>query len=153
MRGRVKTVNDEREFGFIIGEDGNEYFFHFSNVISVDFPTKNSIVEFDTSNTEKGYSAKNINVKDIASKRPEIVKFGHVNIVLKNIKMYAIYSGYYEDFCEPTPPCGYREGRRFIDREHLCVQTFQGEKYRFFKDEIDFDIYIKEAELDRYFTM
>lgn len=152
MRGRVKTVNDEREFGFIIGEDGNEYFFHFSNVISVDFPTKNSIVEFDTSNTEKGLSAKNINVTEKASKRPEIVKFGHVNIVLKNIKMYAIYSGYYDYVSEPTMQ-GWREGTRLIDREHLCVQTFQGEKYRFFKDEVDFDIYKKEAELDRYFTM
>ncbi len=144
MRGRVKNVNDEREFGFIIGEDGNEYFFHFSNVISVDFPTKNSIVEFDSFNTEKGVSAKNVKVKEIALKKPEIVKFGHISIRLDSIKVYAVYTGYYDIIDDRW---------KEINRLHLCVETFQKDKYRFFQDEENFDVYEKKAELDRYFTM
>ena len=32
MLGTVKWFNVVRGFGFIIGDDGNEYFFHYSNI-------------------------------------------------------------------------------------------------------------------------
>lgn len=143
MRGRVKTVNEEREFGFIIGEDGNEYFFHFSNVISVDFPTKNSIVEFNGFETDKGHSAKDIKVKEIAVKRPEMIIIGSERIRLNSIKEYGVFSGYWR-----LGARGYED----IERLHLHVETFQKDIYRFFQDEENFDIYEKRNELDKYFT-
>lgn len=141
MKGRVKNVNEDREFGFILGEDGNDYFFHFSNVISVDLPTKNSIVDFETAQTEKGASATNIKIEDKAIKKPEFVKFGSVRIRLKNIKSYAIYSGYkdWEAY-----------DHRFVEMVHLKIETYQGDVFRF--TQANCDIYAKQAELDKYFT-
>lgn len=68
MRGRVKNINEQKEFGFIIGEDAKEYFFHFSNVLSVDLPTRNAIVDFEPQHNEKGMSAKDIKVMQKKSK-------------------------------------------------------------------------------------
>ena len=144
MKGRVKTVNDEREFGFIIGEDGNEYFFHFSNVISVDFPTKNSIVEFESTNTERGFSAKNIKVKEIAVKKPEFIICGHMSIRLDSIKSYAVYSGFWRRTNGPD---------EFVSRPFLEIVTHRNDEYDFYQDKVDFDIYKKKAELDKYLTM
>ena len=32
MLGKVKWFNDKKGFGFISGEDGNDYFLHFSKI-------------------------------------------------------------------------------------------------------------------------
>ena len=37
MKGTIKTVQRERGFGFIRGEDGREFFFHHSCVIGARF--------------------------------------------------------------------------------------------------------------------
>lgn len=34
MKGTIKNYNDEKNFGFIRGEDGKEYFFHSSAVVN-----------------------------------------------------------------------------------------------------------------------
>lgn len=150
MKGRVKNVNEDREFGFILGEDGVDYFFHYSNVISVDLPTKNSIVEFEVIQTEKGASASNIKVEEKVIKKPEFVKFGSVRIRLKNIKSYAIYSGYYEDGVKRASNGALYESTVLNSTYHLKVETYQNEVFRFKGDE--FDIYAKRDELDKYFT-
>lgn len=153
MKGRVKNVNEDREFGFILGEDGNDYFFHFSNVISVDLPTKNSIVDFETAQTEKGASATNIKIEDKAIKKPEFVKFGSVRIRLKDIKSYAIYSGYYETGIVEREPGNIQTsyvGNVYKSLYHLKITTFQKDVYRFTMKE--FDIEAKRDELDKYFT-
>ena len=150
MKGRVKNVNEDREFGFILGEDGNDYFFHFSNVISVDLPTKNSIVDFETAQTEKGASATNIKVEDKAVKKPEFVKFGSVRIRLKSIKSYAVYTGYYENGVKRNNIGALYETTVLNSVYHLKVETFQNEVFRFTSKDCDIDA--KIAELDKYFN-
>ena len=34
MNGTVKWFNAKKGYGFIVGKDGNEYFVHYSNIIS-----------------------------------------------------------------------------------------------------------------------
>ena len=46
MQGRVKAYNEDRAFGFIVGEDGQDYFFHLSNWKSVVPILRGCIVSF-----------------------------------------------------------------------------------------------------------
>ena len=36
MQGIVKTFDSEKGYGFIVGDDGKEYFIHYSNIIMND---------------------------------------------------------------------------------------------------------------------
>lgn len=62
MLGTVKWFNVVRGFGFIIGDDGNEYFFHYSNIKGKGFKKvhDNEDVEFEPSKNEKGFIALNV---------------------------------------------------------------------------------------------
>lgn len=62
MIGRVKFVRKEKSFGFIVGKDGKDYFFHMSAVVQFNEIAANHIVEFDIENTMKGKRAVNIKV-------------------------------------------------------------------------------------------
>ena len=57
MKGKVKFFNHEKEFGFIIGDDGKDYFVHKSGLkegLSID--TDDS-VEFTSERGDKGLKA------------------------------------------------------------------------------------------------
>jgi CspA family cold shock protein len=63
MKGTVKNVNDEKGFGFIVGEDGNEYFFHKSAVsrsFSFDRIVKKMAVEFEPEEGARGLRAEDV---------------------------------------------------------------------------------------------
>ena len=62
MQGRVKMFSQEKGYGFILGEDGYDYFCHISEIRSIDTPTVGSIVEFEASESERGKKAINITV-------------------------------------------------------------------------------------------
>lgn len=85
MRGRVKNINENKEFGFILGEDAKEYFFHFNNVKSVDLPVKNSIVNFNPSSSDKGPTAVDVTLE---SKGSKMIKIGEDRIDINEIKAY-----------------------------------------------------------------
>lgn len=89
MRGRVKNINDEREFGFILGEDTKDYFFHFSNVMSVDLPTKNAIVEFEPQNTGKGLAAVNIKILE---KKSRMINIDGNRVNPSEVVRYSMYN-------------------------------------------------------------
>jgi cold shock CspA family protein len=71
MRGSVKTFVTEKGYGFIVGDDGKDYFFRleaFSNQSHKDALCDDSIVDFEPSANTKGYRAKNcslINASDV----------------------------------------------------------------------------------------
>lgn len=62
MNGTVKFFNAEKGFGFIKGEDNNEYFAHFSQIQSDGYRQldENEKVTFDVEQTDRGPQASNI---------------------------------------------------------------------------------------------
>ena len=62
MKGTVKWFNNKKGYGFIIGEDGNEYFAHFSKIVADGYKSleQNATVEFDKAESENGVCAVNI---------------------------------------------------------------------------------------------
>ena len=62
MKGTVKMFNKEKGYGFIRGEDGKDYFFHYSVLVMDDFKTaeKGEEVEFDVQESERGLRANNV---------------------------------------------------------------------------------------------
>jgi CspA family cold shock protein len=57
MKGKVKFFNDVKGFGFITGEDGNDYFFHLTGLVAGVQVTKEDSVSFETEKGEKGLKA------------------------------------------------------------------------------------------------
>ena len=59
MDGKVKRFNELRGYGFITGADGQDYFFHYSMIISDGFKTLNvdDQVTFTPKITFKGLQA------------------------------------------------------------------------------------------------
>ena len=60
MQGVIKWYNKKKGYGFISGEDGEDYFFHFSEVKNNVILDKDVDVEFDPAHTTKGKQAQNI---------------------------------------------------------------------------------------------
>ena len=63
MNGTIKRVTRDRGFGFIRGEDGNEYFFHRSELrggLAFDELEEGQPVRFEPSQGDKGPRATNI---------------------------------------------------------------------------------------------
>lgn len=62
MKSRVKWFNNEKGFGFLNYEIGNDIFVHYSQILSDGYKTlsENEIVEFDIIETKKGFQAKNV---------------------------------------------------------------------------------------------
>lgn len=62
MRGKVKWFNNEKGFGFINDDKGQDIFVHYSAILIDGYKTlaQNQEVEFDLVVTEKGLQAKNV---------------------------------------------------------------------------------------------
>ena len=60
MKGTVKFYNRKKRFGFIAGEDGNEYFFHESGIEQGNFVKDNDEVSFEVVDGDKGPKAENV---------------------------------------------------------------------------------------------
>lgn len=59
MNGKIKTLVGDKGYGFIDGEDGKHYFFHYSNLVDMRFEslTTGMPVIFDDTMTPKGARA------------------------------------------------------------------------------------------------
>lgn len=88
MQGRIKMFNSDKGFGFIVGEDGNDYFAHISNVNSIQELHVGLFVSFEPNENDKGKYATKVMV--IESKKPTFIAFGDVRIKTSNIKNYGL---------------------------------------------------------------
>lgn len=89
MKGRIKYYNSKRGFGFIVGEDNDDYFMHISDVKSYELPEQGAFVEFTQSSNEKGLCAVDVYVLE-ANQTSSIIILGDVRIKKNNIKNYGI---------------------------------------------------------------
>ena len=60
MKGTVKFFNKGKGFGFIAGEDGNEYFVHMTGLKEGVMIDDNDEVEFDVEQGDRGPKAVNV---------------------------------------------------------------------------------------------
>ena len=62
MIGKVKEYNQTKGYGKIVGEDQQEYFVHFTQIISEGYMLLNidDQVTFDSINSNKGLQAHNV---------------------------------------------------------------------------------------------
>ncbi len=60
MKGKVKFFNEKKGFGFITGDDGQDYFIHVSALPNNMRLVENEEVEFEASRSDRGLQAKNI---------------------------------------------------------------------------------------------
>ena len=66
MIGKIKFYSNNKGFGFILGQDKNEYFFHISSIKSsdVELIEEDVSVTFDPFLETKGLVAKNIVIEE-----------------------------------------------------------------------------------------
>ncbi len=57
MKGKVKFFDHEREFGFIIGDDGKEFFVHKSGLQDNLTISEDDLVEFSVEEGDRGPKA------------------------------------------------------------------------------------------------
>ena len=60
MEGTVKWYNRKKGYGFIKGEDGEDYFVHYSALKQGTFIRDNDLVSFEAADTDKGKQAKDV---------------------------------------------------------------------------------------------
>ncbi|MDB5067915.1 MAG: hypothetical protein JWM18_4349 [Chloroflexi bacterium] len=66
--GRIKKIIHDRGFGFVRADDGNEVFFHRTELSTVDFDAlqEGQAVTFDVVNSPKGPRARNMKQTETA---------------------------------------------------------------------------------------
>ena len=60
MNGKVKFFDNTRGFGFIVAEDGKEYFVHQTGLAEGTMLTENDAVTFDVEEGDRGPKAVNV---------------------------------------------------------------------------------------------
>ncbi|MFN2568731.1 MAG: cold-shock protein [Candidatus Dormibacteria bacterium] len=62
VSGRIKKIVPDRGFGFVRGDDGNEVFFHRTEVTTTDFDAleEGEAVTFEVVDSPKGPRARNL---------------------------------------------------------------------------------------------
>ncbi|MBW2982517.1 cold shock domain-containing protein [Candidatus Woesearchaeota archaeon] len=60
MEGKVKWFNRSKGYGFIEGDDGNEYFVHSSQLAEGTFIRENDRVSFEPAESDRGKQAQKV---------------------------------------------------------------------------------------------
>ncbi|MBU2639150.1 MAG: cold shock domain-containing protein [Nanoarchaeota archaeon] len=71
MKGTVKFFNRSKGYGFITGDDGEEYFVHISGLKEGVFINENDTVRFDTEKSDRGLKAVNVEKEQGKSSKEE----------------------------------------------------------------------------------
>ena len=145
MRGRIKRFIEDKGYGFITGEDGQDYFFHISQVRDMVEIKNYMIVNFDITDGKKGKNAVNIRVSE-QNNTSRFVTCGGTNIRLNNIKQYGLgkYPVLYEKVFQEYIVCNVNAS--FLER--LLIGS-EEKKYKF---EGEWSAYweISEEDVDRF---
>lgn len=62
MKGRIKWFSNEKGFGFVVGDDGEDRFFSVRDLQGIELPKNGDFVEFQPTEGKKGPKAKNIKI-------------------------------------------------------------------------------------------
>ena len=71
MEGKVKWFNSRKGYGFIQGDDGEEYFVHSSALKETRFLRENDRVSFESAESDKGKQAQNVQLLQKGSESGE----------------------------------------------------------------------------------
>lgn len=72
MEGTVKFFNRKKGFGFVSGDDGKDYFVHFTGLAQGTFLRDNDRVSFDPAEGDRGLKAENVTLLEKASDRGDL---------------------------------------------------------------------------------
>ena len=75
MEGKVKFFKRKKGFGFIHGDDGNDYFVHFSALPKGTFLHDNDTVSFEGGQGERGLKADKVQL--LSSAAPQAGSYGN----------------------------------------------------------------------------
>lgn len=145
MRGRIKRFIEDKGFGFITGEDGQDYFFHISQFKDMVEPKNCMIVNFDIADGKKGKNAVNIRAsKRNNTSKSKFIRCGNTNIRLNNIKQYGI----------TTVKERYNTGKEYVyNVKYLYITTLQNDNFMFREFDAGFNIFDKYNELNNAMKM
>ena len=72
MEGNIKFFNRKKGFGFVHGDDGQDYFVHFTAVAEGTFLRDNDRVSFEPAEGDRGLKAENVQLLQKGSERDDI---------------------------------------------------------------------------------
>lgn len=88
MKGNINWYNNDKGYGFIVGADGEKYFFHISNFNGTDGPNINDLVEFTSIETARGKTATEITL--VSNEGSKMILIDNYRIRVGDIKTYSI---------------------------------------------------------------
>ena len=123
MKGKVINFNQEKSFGFILGENGQNYFFHTSDVNLPFEVSKHKMLTFTPSTNKKGLCAKNIvlgkscqTTQNKYQSKTNFVSYGGVGVDLNSIQsMGPVYKDHYEN-----------DGKFWYTQEFILITSKNG---------------------------
>ncbi len=154
MNGTITTWFQDKGFGFIKDENGDNRYFHVIKVANPELIKKNAAVTFEPTTNNKGLSAYAVKV----APESKYIYIAGERIKLTSIKSYLVYSEEVPaetriDKENPVLSVGVLMGSirpktdvkpgEMRSLKKLAITTFQGTTLIFSEDEIDIDATVK----------